>query len=74
MPAGDPATSAYESTLVAKVVCSRADRSILTVVPDAADALCIDTSVKNSVTFRPTDNVVFPGGWGSWLLPGRERS
>jgi hypothetical protein len=50
------------------------DVSILTVVPDVADAVFIDTAVKSSVASGPTDNVVFLGSWGSRLLPSRERS
>jgi hypothetical protein len=68
MLATDLAISAYGSTPAPKV------GSILTVVPDAAQAVFIDTAVKSSVASGPTDNVVFPGSWGSWLLPGRERS
>src|SRR5262249_24227553 len=49
MLSGDWAISAYESALVSQAVRSRADRAIVTVVPDATDATCIDTAGKSSV-------------------------
>jgi hypothetical protein len=75
MPATGLAISAYGSTPASKVVRSRTwTAQIRTVVPDVAEALFIDTAVKSSVASGLPDNVVFPGSWGSWLLPGGERS